>query len=326
MEATLNLAHKHRLVVTGGTGTLGLNFLKEALEWEGAEILALLRSDSRPEIKSRRMEYRRVDFLDRGEVAEVIEEFQPTSLIHCAASGMRFPKAAWFELVRFNVDASLHLCEGVSHIPRCQFVYISTGLSYRNQERSLRESDPLDTEHPYGASKAAADMLMRAAAVEFGVPMVVLRPFSFSGLGDTSARLFPSLLRAAVAKKPFELSPGDQMRDHCGAGDIARGIAQAVLLGEELGRGTHVFNLGSGSTMTVKELVHDVVEQIGLDVELNFGARDYARFEPKHMVADISQAEKLLRWKPRTNFAYAIWELACDSFPELKLRKPRVSL
>ena len=55
----------------------------------------------------------------------------------------------------------------------------STGLGYRDQGRHLRESDPLDTEHPYGASKAAADMLMRAAAAEFGVPMVVLLLFSF---------------------------------------------------------------------------------------------------------------------------------------------------
>ena len=105
--------------------------------------------------------------------------------------------------------------------------------------------------------------------------------------------------------------------------DIAHGITQAVLLKQELGRGTVVFNLGSGSTVCLKDLVQDVVEQIGLDVRLNFGVRDYARFEPKHMAADISQAKKLLHWEPRTNFAYAVWKLARESFPDLKLKKPR---
>jgi nucleoside-diphosphate-sugar epimerase len=218
------------------------------------------------------------------------------------------------------------MCECISEIPGCQFIYISTGLGYRDQGRSLRESDPLDTEHPYGASKAAADMLMRAAAAEFGVPLVVLRPFSFSGVGDTSNRLFPSLLRAAAEKKPFDLSPGDQIRDHCAARDIARGIAQAVVRRQALGDGTQVFNLGSGSTISLKVLVCDVVEQIGLDVRLNFGARDYARFEPKCLAADISRAKELLHWRPSTNFAFAIWELARESFPELKTKQPRAHL
>lgn len=316
----------HRFIVTGASGTLGRNLLKEVAHWPKAETLALVRSPSTPERNCAAIRYQCVDFFCREEVAAVIQEFQPTSLIHCAASGMRFPRPEWFELIRFNVDASLRLCESASQIPGCQFVYISTGLGYRDQGRCLRESDPLDTEHPYGASKAAADMLMRAAAAEFGVPLVVLRPFSFSGAGDTSTRLFPSLLRAAAARQPFDLSPGDQIRDHCAVGDIAQGIMQAVLRKHELGKGTHVFNLGSGSTVRLKELMQDVVEQLGLEVRLNFGARDYARFEPKYLAADISLAQGLLDWRPRTNFAYAIWELARESFPDLPVRKPRAAL
>ncbi len=328
-EATSRLrdqAKNHRLIVTGTTGTLGRNLLEQVAGWPGTKILALLRPDSEPQKKYGQVQYRHVDYFDRSEVAGVVKEFQPTSLVHCAASGMRFPRPEWFDLIRFNVDTSLHLCESVSKIPGCQFVYISTGLSYRDQGRPLAECDPLDTEHPYGASKAAADMLMRAAAAEFGVPMIVLRPFSFSGTGDNSTRLFPSLLRAAAEKRPFNLSPGDQIRDHCAAGDVARGIKQALLLREELEADTQVFNLGSGSTAPLRTLVEDVADQIGLNVQLNFGARDYARFEPKYLAADISRAGALLNWRPRINFAHAIWELARESFPSLKLKKPKATL
>jgi UDP-glucose 4-epimerase len=314
-----------RLIVTGTTGTLGRNLLKQVADWPATEILALIRPQSEPEKKFGRVQFLHVDYFDRAAVAGVIKEFQPTSLIHCAASGMRFPRPDWFDMIRFNVDTSLHLCESASQIPGCQFVYISTGLGYRDQGRPLTESDPLDTEHPYGASKAAADMLMRAAAAEFGVPLVVLRPFSFSGAGDTGTQLFPSLLRAAAEKKPFDLSPGDQIRDHCAAADVARGIQQAILRREELGLDTQVFNLGSGSTVPLKALVEDVVGQIGLDVRLNFGARDYARFEPKYLAANIARANARLDWRPQINFAHAIWELARESFPSLKLKEPEVS-
>jgi nucleoside-diphosphate-sugar epimerase len=316
----------HRLIVTGTTGTLGRNLLDQVADWPDAEILALVRSKSEPEKKFGRVQYRQVDYFNRTEVAGIITQFKPTSLVHCAASGMRFPKPDWFDMIRFNVDTSLHLCESISQIPGCQFVYISTGLGYRDQGRPLAESDPLDTEHPYGASKAAADMLMRAAAAEFGVPRIVLRPFSFSGVGDTSTRLFPSLLRAAVEERPFNLSPGDQIRDHCAAEDIASGIKQAIVLRKELEQDTQVFNLGSGNAASLKVLLEDVIDQTGLKVRLNFGARDYARFEPKCLVADISRAADRLDWRPRVNFAHAIWQLARESFPSLKLKKPRASL
>lgn len=315
-----------KLIVTGSTGTLGRNLLALLHRWPNIQVLALLRPNSKPTEKFDGVRYENIDFFQREAVARVIEAFQPTSLVHCAASGMRFPQPAWFELIRFNVDASLALCESVSRIQGCQFIYISTGLSYRDQGRHLREEDPLDTPHPYGASKAAADILMRAAAAEFGVPMVVLRPFSFSGPGDTSQRLFPSLLRAAAAKEPFDLSPGDQVRDHCAAADIAGGIIRAILRRDELGPGTQVFNLGSGSSVPLRQLIEDVVNQIGLDVRLRFGARDYARFEPKFLSADISRAGELLQWTPQTNFAHAIWQLARESFPALQVKKPKAAL
>lgn len=315
-----------RLIVTGATGTLGYNFLLKVANWPNTEILALIRENSKLDEKLGRIRAQQVDFFNREKVAAIIKDFQPTSLIHCAASGMRFPKPEWFDLIRFNVDVSLHLCESVSKIRQCQFVYVSTGLGYRDQGRFLREEDPLDTVHPYGASKAAADMLMRAAAAEFGVPMVVLRPFSFSGPGDTSNRLFPSLLRAAEAGRPFEMSPADQIRDHCAAGDIAGGILQAVMARERLGAGTHVFNLGSGRDTPLRALVENILDELGLKMDLRFGKRDYAPFEPKFLAADISRAAEILRWRPQTNFAYAIWELIQQSFPKLTARKPRAEL
>jgi nucleoside-diphosphate-sugar epimerase len=157
------------------------------------------------------------------------------------------------------------------------------------------------------------------------VPLTIIRPFSFSGAGDTGSRLFPSLLRAAEQKQAFDLSPGDQIRDHCAVHDIAHGIALAVARRHELPPETQVFNLGSGSTTPLRQLIEGVVAELGLDVRLNFGARLPAPFEPKHVVADTTRARSLLGWHTQTNFAYAVWELAQKSFPKLKLKQPRHS-
>jgi nucleoside-diphosphate-sugar epimerase len=186
----------------------------------------------------------------------------------------------------------------------------------------LREEDALDTQHPYGASKAAADILVRSAAAEFGVPLTVFRPFSFSGPGDTSSRLFPSMLRAAAEKRPFHMTSGQQVRDHCAVGDIAHGVSRAILQAAEASKSARIYNLGGGSTMPLRPLVESVVEELGLTLDLSFGERELTRFEPKHLVADTARAQAELGWHPRLNLAYAIWQLAQESFPSLNLKQP----
>jgi UDP-glucose 4-epimerase len=315
----------HRIVVTGVTGTLGRIIVDQLADRPDAKVLALARASSVLPKAISAVQYERVDFLDPKSLESAIQNFRPTTVIHCAATGMSFPKATWEELIRFNVDTSVRLCELTARVPGCHFVFVSTGLAYRDQGRPLKEEDALDCQIPYAASKAAADLLIRAAAAALGVPVTVLRPFSFSGPGDVGSRLFPSLLRAAERDEPLDLSPGDQIRDHCAAADIARGIVLAATR-SKLETEAQVFNLGSGCTLPLRPLLQRLVAELGLKVKLNFGARGWSPFEPKYLVADISRARAVLHWAPAINFAYAVWQLAQESFPSLKLEQPKPSL
>ena len=314
---------RDRIILTGASGTLGYSLATQLATNSKVAVLCLQRESSQHRRLPAGIEHRNVDFYARAALRDLVQRFCPDCIIHCAASGTQFPKPNWFEMVRFNVDVTLDLCECASLIDNCNFVYVSTGLAYRDQGRALKENDPLDTLHPYGASKAAADVLVRAAAAEFGVPLTVVRPFSFTGRADNGSRLFPSLLRAAAEQRPFDMSPGDQVRDHCAAQDIATGVLAAAFFGGRHPQPLSVYNFGSGDTIPLKRLIELVVLELDLDVKLNFGVRDYARFEPRFMVADASQALTMLGWRPQVNLAYAVWELAQESFPALKLRRPQ---
>jgi len=310
-----------RFVVTGASGTLGSRVIEQLAARKGAKVLALLREGSKIRTQREGIEYRRIDFFDREACGRVLREFEPETTIHCAASGVQIPKPKWFELIRFNVDTTIHLCECAAERRDCKFVFISTGLAYRETGRPLKEEDALDTLHPYGASKAAADLVVRAAAAEFGVPLTVLRPFSFTGVNDDGRRLFPALLRAAQDGTPIDLSPGTQVRDHCAVEDVAAGVVKAAA---DRDAGTlGVFNMGSGRDARLREIVEEVIEELGLKVNLRWGGREFSRFEPMHLVADVTRAREGLKWEARTSLAYAIWELARASFPRVKVRKPR---
>ncbi|MGA3172743.1 MAG: NAD(P)-dependent oxidoreductase [Chthoniobacteraceae bacterium] len=310
-----------RFVLTGASGTLGSRVLERLAGTKGSQVLALLREESQIRVRRKGIEYRRVDFFDREALGRMLREFEPECMIHCAASGVQIPKPKWFDLIRFNVDTTIHMCQCLAERGNCRFVFISTGLAYRETGRPLREDDALDTLHPYGASKAAADLLVRAAAAEFGVPLTVLRPFSFTGINDDGKRLFPALLRAAQEGMPVDLSPGTQVRDHCAVDDVAAGVVKAATGQEPETLG--VFNIGSGRDVRLREMVEEVLDELGLKVKVRWGGRSYSHWEPMHLVADVSRARKGLKWEARTALAYAIWELARASFPDLKVRRPK---
>lgn len=318
-------ATQHRIALTGASGMLGRHLLDEFLAWPSTRLLALLRATSSFATSHPALTCKRVDFQDRNAVASALKAFQPTTVVHCAATGMQQPRPGWEELVSANVTLSTRLCELTATVPGCHFVYVGSGLAYRNQARALCEDDPLESRHPYAATKAAADQLVQAIAAEAGMLLTVVRPFSFTGVGDSGTKLFPSLLCAAAERRPQALSPGDQVRDHCAVKDVAQGIALAVARRRELPTETRVFNFGSGSTATLRQLIEGVVAELGLDVELLFGARAHTPHEPMHLVADTSRAQRLLQWRPQTNLTYAIWQLARESFPTLKLKQPRRS-
>ena len=149
----------HRILLTGASGTLGRNFLELSGNDPNLEILVLLRQESRFHSKYASAREVRVDLWDREGVARIVADFKPATIIHCAATGMEFPKTEWFDLIRFNVDFTVNLCESAALSGGSHFIFIGTGLAYKSIPRPLNEADPLDTRHPYGASKAAADLL-----------------------------------------------------------------------------------------------------------------------------------------------------------------------
>lgn len=310
-----------RVVVTGGSGTLGRRLLERLTQRPATRILSLLRPGSHA-VDDPRVEKARLSFHDEGRLLELLSAFQPTAVIHCAASGLQYTRGDWVSVLDFNVGATARLLRATAIVGHAHFVFISSGLVYRDQGRPLTEGDPLDAELVYGASKAAADILVRSGAAEFKIPVTVLRPFSFTGPGDHAGRLFPSILDAAAAGVPAALTSGLQWRDYLALEDVVDGILSAIDLSPGQAGAPAVFNIGSGRAERLRDLVMSVVDELDLDVRLDFGARPVSAAEPQYLIADASRAERLLKWRPRQSVARAVWALARQRQPDLKLREP----
>lgn len=312
----------HRVVLTGASGTLGTALLEILGNDPRYKVLLLLRKPMAGLSLCRSVSARKVDFNNHRRLKKIIRSFRPRTVVHAVATGMKSPRPDWGDLVRINVDLPLRLLEACRNRASPHFIMISTALAYRDQGRPLREEDPLESLHPYGASKATADILVRSAAVEFGVPLTVLRPFSFTGPGDAGGRLFPAILRAAEEKRHLALSPGHQVRDFISACDVAWGIVAAMENPPPRVDRPSIYNLGGGATQSVRRTIKEVMRQLGLKVELGFGKKKAAEGEPRFLVADGRKARRELGWVPQENLAHAVWRLAKASFPRLKVREP----
>ncbi len=288
-----------RVLLTGATGTLGRNLVR--------------RLEREPDIQ--------LYLPGRAALAEpeaCLAEACPQLVIHSAASGLRQPRPPFSEIAQFNVTMTLRLFEAATE---ARFILISSGLAYKPQGRPLSEDDPLESLHPYGSTRAAADLLLRAAALSAGRPLTVVRPFSFTGLDDGGGRLFPALLSAAMRREAFPLTAGQQARDFCAVQDVAEAVV--AVLRRESECPIEVFNIGSGVCATIRETVEAVCQALGLAVDLQFGAQPYPPQEPMHLVADTTMARRVLGWQARTSLAYAVWQLARSQFPNLEVHCPQ---
>lgn len=313
---------RRRILVTGGTGTLGYNILSQLAGVADYTVIAPIRNMHRVGDELRgKVQFIEHELGDPIHTAQIFERVNPDVIVHCAASGLRLPRTSWFDLMQFNVESTMRLfqmnCRFDHH---SHFIYISTGLVYREQAHPLVESDPIESLHPYGASKAAGDALLQAAAAEFQRSLTILRPFAFTGLHDGGERLFPRILKAADSREAMPMTAGIQIRDFCSVDDIARAVLMAIE--RKPSQLIEKFNLGSGCSIPLRDLVTKVCSELGITPELRFGEVPMHPYEPHHSVADITSARKILGWEPRHSLSHAVWELARQTHPTLVCKEP----
>jgi nucleoside-diphosphate-sugar epimerase len=314
--------HPAKVLITGASGTLGYNIVHHlAAVHPDTRIFLLMRTpDPALFADCPQVTIEQVDMFDKAKLRQSVLDLQPSAIVHCAASGVRPSNVSWFDLIDLNVESTNQLFQASCALEQCHFIHISTGLVYREQILPYHEDDPIDTLHPYGATKAAADCLLRAGADRLNRHLTVVRPFSFTGLHDGGDRLFPSLLRAARNRTPLKMSLGTQLRDFCAVQDVADAVR---LILEETGNPRrNVVNLGSGQRLPLRFIVEKVCQELELEVDIKFGEMPFHPHEPMHLVADISRARDL-GWRPRTNLAYAVWQLARSHYPDLAVREPK---
>jgi dTDP-glucose 4,6-dehydratase len=318
------------ILVTGGAGFIGANFILEWLREVGEptvnldkltyagnlENLATLAGDPRHIFVCG-------DIGDRALVDRLLTGHRPHAVVHFAAeSHVDRSIHGPGEFVRTNIDGSFALLEAVrgywsglaaTEREKFRFLQVSTDEVYGSlgpDDAAFAETHPYRPNSPYSASKAAADHLVRAYHHTYGLPTLTTNCSNNYGPYQFPEKLIPLVIANALAGKPLPIyGDGMNVRDWLYVGDHCAAI-RAVLAG---GRSGETYNIGGWNEMpnlTIVETICSLLDEMRPDAAgPNARLMAFVRDRPGHdrrYAIDARKIERELGWRPAETFATGI--------------------
>jgi len=200
--------------------------------------------------------------------------------------------------VRTNIEGTLNVLQVARELELERVVHTSTSEVYGTaQYVPIDENHPLQGQSPYSASKIGADKLAEAFYLSFNVPVVTVRPFNTFGPRQSARAIIPTIITQCLTNDVISLGSLTPTRDMNYVTNTVEGFLLAAARSEVIGQ---TINLGSGREISVGELAGLIAKLVGREVTIQTDAQ---RIRPKgseveRLLADNSQAERLLGWRP----------------------------
>jgi dTDP-glucose 4,6-dehydratase len=296
-----------RILVTGGCGFIGSNFVRLALRESQEQITNIdaLTYAGNPAnlsgVQERfgdRYEFFQADIADREAIEAILSKAQFDSIVNFAAeSHVDRSISEPGNFIHTNVAGTEVLLEVARKHQVKRFVQVSTDEVYGSLGPTGRfsEESPLDPSSPYSASKASADLLALAAHKTFGQEVVITRCSNNYGPLQFPEKLIPLMITNALADKKLPVyGDGLNVRDWIHVEDHCRAIL-AVLRN---GRPGEVYNIGADAELQNIAVVELILETLGKPHELIGYVTDRLGHDRRYAI-DSAKVRSELGWKPR---------------------------
>jgi dTDP-glucose 4,6-dehydratase len=299
-----------KILVTGGAGFIGSNFVRMALtdkfpdfKVDELVVLDLLtyagdEENLAPIATDERYKFVKGDIRDL-ELAKKLMS-QSDYVVHFAAeSHVDRSIEGGSEFVSTNVMGTQVLLDAARNSNIKRFLHVSTDEVYGSiSEGSWPEDHPLLPNSPYSASKAGSDLLVRAYNRTHKLDTVITRCSNNYGQYQFPEKVMPLFITNIIEGKKVPLyGNGLNVRDWLHVDDHCRGIALALTKGKS----GEVYNIGGGTELTNVELTHKILEAMGVGKEFIQPVEDRKGHDLRYSV-DITKINTQLGYSPKVNF------------------------
>lgn len=301
-----------KLLVTGGAGFIGANFIYYELAHHPADQILCLDSLTyagnittlKEAMKAPGMRFVRADITDRETVFRLFDSYRPDVVVNFAAEShvdrsIRDPGV----FLQTNIMGTQILMDACLHYGAQRFHQVSTDEVYGDlpldrPDLLFVESTPLRASSPYSASKAAADLLVGAYVRTFQLPATISRCSNNYGPYQFPEKLIPLMIARAMAHQPLPVyGKGENIRDwlyvedHCAAVDsiIRRGKAREI------------YNIGGHNERSNLDVVKTILRELGEPESLITFVADRPGHDLRYAI-DPEKIRRELGWQPATSF------------------------
>jgi len=204
----------------------------------------------------------------------------------------------WLEV---NIIGTLNLLNAAQKHNVQKLVHISSIEVYgKVKDMPIDEEHPLQAQSPYIASSIGAEKLVEGYYSSENLPVTIIRLSNSYGPVQSRASIIPTIIAQGLVEPKLFLGNMRVIRDFVYVEDVVDGLLKAAETPKSSGE---AINLGSGQGIAIGDLAEKIVALIGRDVKIIF---DATRIRPQsydieQLVADITKAQKLLGWQPKTS-------------------------
>ena len=296
-----------RLLVTGGCGFIGSNFVRFVLEHyqqefvTNVDVLTYAGNPNNladvPERYGERYEFFQADIADRNAMGDILEKHKFYAVVNFAAES--HVDRSIFEPGNFHPHERRRDRGASRDRAQAWREAIPAGLDRRGlrlagTDGRFTEMSPLDPSSPYSASKASADLLALAAHKTFGQEVVITRCSNNYGPYQFPEKLIPLMITSALADRKLPVyGDGLNVRDWIHVEDHCRAV-MAVLLE---GRAGEVYNIGADAEMENIAVVELILETLGKPHDLISYVADRLGHDRRYAI-DSAKIRSQLGWEP----------------------------
>ncbi len=294
-----------KLLITGGAGFIGSEFVRQAVE-RGYEAVVIDKLTYAGDLERLKSVWEKIRFY-KGDIAnkELIEVIfsieKPEIVVHWAAEShvdRSILDATPF--IETNIKGTQVLLDASRKFDVKLFVNIATDEIYGElgEEGKFTEESPLNPNSPYSVSKASADMLGRAYYRTYGLPVITVRPSNNYGPWQYPEKLIPVVIIKALNNDPIPVyGEGQNIREWLYVSDCAEAVFEII----EKGKPGEIYNVGSGEERRNIEVVRAILSLLNKPEDLISFVKDRPGHDFRYAL-DTSKIEREIGWKAKVKF------------------------
>jgi dTDP-glucose 4,6-dehydratase len=305
------------VVVLGANSFSGQDFVDLLLEDPKYRVVGVSRSSERSSLflkyRTRtdlsRYRYHRLDMnRDMGDLLAILDAEEPEAIVNFAAQSEVAP--SWNHPEHWFQTNTVALAKLINHLRRQsylrRYLHVSSPEVYGTCVGNVTEDAPMNPSTPYAASKAAADLLLKTYARQFGFPLLTVRATNVYGPRQQLFKIIPRSTIYLKLGKTIELHGGGQaVKSYIHIRDVSRG--EKLIL--ERGRIGELYHLSPNEGVAVREVVRLICERVGRRFEDATRSVEERPGQDAAYVIDSSKARAELGWRPEIALATGLAEV-----------------